>query len=173
MDSVDLPKAQWMDEELEMLESACQRFYEEECAPHYERFEDEGSFDREVWEKAGETGLLGAEVPEAYGGPGGSFAHDAVITYQATRMGIDGWGAPLHNAIVIPYLLEYASEEQKQAWLPKLVSGEYIGAIAMTEPAAGSDLQGVKTTARKDGNHYVINGQKTFIHSLLNAEIAG
>ncbi len=163
MHSVDFPKASWMNEELDMLESACQRFYEQECAPHYERWEEQGSFDMEVWSKAGEAGLLGAEVPEEYGGPGGTFAHDAVITYQATRMGIDGWGAPLHNAIVIPYILHYGSQEQKQNWLPKLISAEYIGAIAMSEPAAGSDLQGVKTTARKDGNQYVINGQKTFI----------
>jgi alkylation response protein AidB-like acyl-CoA dehydrogenase len=163
METLNLPKSPWMDEELDMLESACQRFYAEECAPHYERWEEAGCFDREVWEKAGASGLLGAVVPEEYGGPGGNFAHDAVITYQATRNGIDGWGAPLHNAIVIPYILHYGSEEQKQNWLPKLVSGEYIGAIAMTEPAAGSDLQGVKTSARKDGNHYVLNGQKTFI----------
>ncbi|NNE24382.1 MAG: acyl-CoA dehydrogenase [Rhizobiales bacterium] len=163
METTDLPKSSWMNEELDMLESACQRFYQEDCAPHYERWEEQGSFDRDAWVKAGETGLLGAEVPEEYGGPGGSFAHDAVITYQATRMGIDGFGAPLHNAIVIPYILQYGSEDQKKQWLPKLISAEYISAIAMTEPAAGSDLQGVRTTARKDGNHYVINGQKTFI----------
>ena len=153
----------WMTEELGLLEAACEKFYQTECAPHYERFEEQGCFDRSVWEKAAGAGLLGAEVPEEFGGPGGSFAHDAVITLQATKAGIDGWGAPLHNAIVIPYILHYGSQEQKANWLPKLVSAEYIGAIAMTEPAAGSDLQGVKTTARKDGNHYVINGQKTFI----------
>ncbi len=161
--ALDLPKSPWMDEELDMLGDACARFYETEVAPHYERFEEQGLFDREVWEKAGAAGLLGAEVPESYGGPGGTFAHDAVIAYQANRNGIDGWGGPLHNAIVLPYILHYGSEEQRQAWLPKMVSGELIGAIAMTEPAAGSDLQGVKTTARLDGNHYVLNGQKTFI----------
>jgi alkylation response protein AidB-like acyl-CoA dehydrogenase len=106
---------------------------------------------------------LGAEVPEAYGGPGGSFAHDAVITCEANRAGIDGWGGPLHNAIVVPYIVHYGSEEQKQRWLPRLVSGELIGAIAMTEPGAGSDLQAVRTTAKRDGNHYLINGAKTFI----------
>jgi alkylation response protein AidB-like acyl-CoA dehydrogenase len=161
--SLDLPKSDWMDDELAMLGEACAKFYETECAPHYERFEEAGLFDREVWEKAGAAGLLGAEVPESSGGPGGSFAHDAVISYQGTRCGIDGWGGPLHNAIVIPYLLHYGSKEQKQNWLPRMISGELIGAIAMTEPAAGSDLQGVKTSARKQGNHYVINGQKTFI----------
>jgi acyl-CoA dehydrogenase len=152
-----------MTEELEMVAETARRFFAEECAPHYERFEKEGKFDRKVWEKAGAAGLLGAEVPEQYGGIGGTFAHDAAITLEANRAGIDGWGGPLHNAIVTPYVVHYGSEEQKRRWLPKLVSGEYIGAIAMTEPGAGSDLQGVKTTARRDGNHYVLNGSKTFI----------
>ncbi len=163
MTGAGLPSSPWMDEELDMLADMSKRFFDEECAPHYERFEEQGTFDRAVWEKAGAAGLLGAEVPEAYGGPGGSFAHDAVITYQANLAGIDGWGGPLHNAIVIPYIIRYASEDQKMRWLPKLVSGAYISAIAMTEPGAGSDLQGVKTSATRDGNHYMINGQKTFI----------
>ena len=163
MTDFSLPAASWMDEELAMLEDAARAFYERECVPHYEEWERAGSVGRELWEKAGAAGLLGAEVPEEFGGPGGSFAHDAVITYQGNLAGIDGFGAGLHNAIVLPYIIHYGSEEQKRTWLPKLVSGEYIGAIAMTEPGAGSDLQGVKTTARKDGNHYVLSGQKTFI----------
>ena len=163
MTDLNLPTPDWMDEELVMLQDMAANFYQTECAPHYERFEEQGKFDREVWLKAGEMGLLGAEVPENYGGPGGNFAHDAVIAIEANKAGIDGFGGPLHNAIVIPYIIHYGSEEQKQHWLPKLVSGELIGAIAMTEPGAGSDLQGVKTTAVKDGNHYVLNGQKTFI----------
>ncbi len=163
MSVLGLARPRWMDDELEMVADTARRFFAEECVPHYERFEEQGKFDREVWEKAGAAGLLGAEVPEAYGGIGGTFAHDAVITLEANRAGVDGWGGPLHNAIVIPYIIHYGSEEQKQRWLPKLVSGEYIGAIAMTEPGAGSDLQGVRTTARRDGNHYRINGSKTFI----------
>jgi acyl-CoA dehydrogenase len=106
---------------------------------------------------------LGAEVPEAYGGPGGSFAHDAVIAYQGNLAGIDGWGGGLHNSIVIPYLLHYGSEDQRRSILPRMVSGELVGAIAMTEPGAGSDLQNIKTRAVKSGNHYRISGSKTFI----------
>jgi acyl-CoA dehydrogenase len=163
MSVLDLPPPAWMSEDLVLLSDSARRFFLEECAPHYERWEAQGAVDRDMWLKAGETGLLGAEVPEAYGGPGGSFAHDAVITYEANRAGIDGWGGPLHNAIVIPYILHYGSEEQKRRWLPRLVTGELIGAIAMTEPGAGSDLQAIRTTAKRDGNHYLINGAKTFI----------
>jgi len=163
MSVLDLPRPAWMGEDLVLLSDTARRFFLEECAPHYDRWEAQGAVDRDIWLKAGETGLLGAEVPEAYGGPGGSFAHDAVITWEANRAGIDGWGGPLHSAIVVPYIVQYGSEEQKQRWLPRLVSGELIGAIAMTEPGAGSDLQAIRTTARRDGNHYLINGAKTFI----------
>jgi len=163
MSVLDLPRPAWMSEELVILADTARRFFLEACAPHYDRWEAQGAVDREIWLKAGETGLLGAEVPEAYGGPGGSFAHDAVITWEANRAGIDGWGGPLHSAIVVPYIVQYGSEEQKQRWLPRLVSGELIGAIAMTEPGAGSDLQAVRTTARRDGNDYLISGAKTFI----------
>jgi acyl-CoA dehydrogenase len=163
MSVLDLPPPAWMSEDLVLLSDSARRFFLEECVPHYERWEAQGAVDRDMWLKAGETGLLGPEVPEAYGGPGGSFAHDAVITYEANRAGIDGWGGPLHNAIVIPYILHYGSEEQKRRWLPRLVTGELIGAIAMTEPGAGSDLQAVRTTAKRDGNHYLISGAKTFI----------
>ncbi len=163
MSELSLPEPEWMNEELVMLQDMAANFFETECAPHYERFEEQGMFDREIWEKAGQMGLLGAEIPEEFGGPGGNFSHDAVIAIEANKAGIDGFGGPLHNAIVIPYILHYGSQEQKQRWLPKLVSGELISAIAMTEPGAGSDLQGVAATAVKDGNHYVLNGQKTFI----------
>lgn len=163
MTQLNLPAALWMDEELSMLAEACGQFYERECVPHYAEWEAAGSVGREVWLKAGRMGLLGAEVPEAYGGLGGSFAHDAVIACQGNLAGIDGWGGGLHNAIVIPYLIHYGSEDQKAALLPRMVSGNLIGAIAMTEPGAGSDLQNIKTVARRDGNHYVISGSKTFI----------
>jgi acyl-CoA dehydrogenase len=158
-----LPKSPWIDDELSMVEDACRQFYQRDCLPYYEEWEERGHVGRETWEKAGEMGLLGAMVPENYGGPGGSFAYDAVIAYQGNLLGVDGWGGGLHNAIVIPYILNYGSEDQKKRLLPKLVSGELIGAIAMSEPSAGSDLQGIRTTASKVGNHYVISGQKTFI----------
>ena len=108
-------------------------------------------------------GLLCPSAPEEYGGVGGSYAHEAIIIDRLSRLGTDGWGISLHNAIVAPYITHYGTEEQKQRWLPKLISGELVGAIAMSEPGAGSDLQGVKTTAKMDGNEYVINGSKTFI----------
>jgi acyl-CoA dehydrogenase len=160
---LNVPKPAWMSEDLDLLADTAQKFFERECAPHYEEWEKQGSVGHDTWLKAGETGLLGPSVPEEFGGVGGSFAHDAVIAREATRNGIDGFGAPLHNSIVIPYVLHYGSDEQKHAWLPKLVSGEYIGAIAMTEPSGGSDLQAVKTTAKRDGNHFVLKGAKTFI----------
>jgi acyl-CoA dehydrogenase len=163
MTSFELPRFTWIDAELSMLEDACRQFYQRECIPHYDEWEAQGAVSRDLWLKAGAMGLLGAEVPEAYGGLGGSFAHDAIIAYQGNLAGIDGWGGGLHNAIVIPYLIHYGSEEQKHKILPRMISGELIGAIAMTEPGAGSDLQAIKTTAVKDGNHYNISGSKTFI----------
>jgi acyl-CoA dehydrogenase len=158
-----LPRCGWMRDDHVLLADQAIRFFEREVVPHYDRFEAEGIVDRAIWEKAGETGLLAPMAPEEYGGAGGDFGHDAVIIEAAGKTGCDGFGAGLHSAIVMPYILHYGSEEQKQRWLPRLVTGELIGAIAMTEPGAGSDLQGVKTNARLDGNHYVINGSKTFI----------
>ena len=171
MSDIGLPRARWMSEEHTMLQDMARNFFETECAPHYERFEEQGKFDREIWLKAGAMGLLGAEAPEEFGGPGLDFTYDAVIAMEANKAGIDGFGGPLHNAIVLPYILNYASTEQKQRWVPKMVSGELISAIAMTEPAAGSDLQGIRTTAIKDGNHYLLNGQKTFITNGQMADI--
>ncbi len=163
MTQLTLPQAPWIDDELSMLEDACRQFYARECTPYYEEWEANGTIPHAMWRKAGEMGLLGAEVPEAYGGLGGTFAHDAVIAYQGNLAGIDGWGGGLHNSIVIPYIVEYGSEDQKHAILPRMITGDLVGAIAMTEPGAGSDLQSIKTTAIKDGNHYRINGSKTFI----------
>ncbi len=171
MSDIGLPRPRWMSEEHTMLQDMARNFFETECAPHYERFEEQGKFDREIWLKAGAMGLLGAEAPEEFGGPGLDFTYDAVIAMEANKAGIDGFGGPLHNAIVLPYILNYASTEQKHRWVPKMVSGELISAIAMTEPAAGSDLQGIRTTAIKDGNHYVLNGQKTFITNGQMADI--
>ena len=165
------PKPDWMSEDVELLAEASGRLFESEYVPHYERWEEQGAFDRSAWTMAGEAGLLCAEIPEEYGGAGGSFAHDAIITHQITNKGLDGFGLPLHNAIVAPYIFHYGSEEQRKRWLPKLASGEMIGAIAMTEPGAGSDLQAVRTTAKRDGNQYLINGQKTFITNGILANL--
>ena len=116
-----------------------------------------------MWREAGEAGLLCLRLPEAYGGAGGDFRHEVVLRNRSLEKRRAAFATSLHSAIVAPYILHYGSEEQKRKWLPKMASGEFIGAIAMTEPGAGSDLQGVKTTARLDGNQYVLNGQKTFI----------
>jgi acyl-CoA dehydrogenase len=158
-----MPGSGWMRDDHRILADQADRFFAGEVAPGYEGFEAQGFVDRDIWTKAGAAGLLAPMVPEAHGGPGGDFGHDAVIIEAIGKAGCDGFGAALHSAIVAPYIIHYGSEEQKQRWLPKLVSGEYIGAIAMTEPGAGSDLQGVRTSAKRDGNHYVINGSKTFI----------
>ncbi len=171
MSLLNTPKPDWMSEDVELLADASGRLFESEYVPHYDRWEEQGAFDRSAWTMAGEAGLLCAEIPEEYGGAGGSFAHDAIITHQITKTGIDGFGLPLHNAIVAPYILHYGSEEQRKRWLPKLASGEMIGAIAMTEPGAGSDLQAVRTTAKRDGNHYKINGQKTYITNGILADL--
>ncbi|WP_321342411.1 acyl-CoA dehydrogenase family protein [Breoghania sp.] len=163
MTAIQVPRPEWMDEDLVLLDSAARRFFDQEIAPDYEDFVEAGCVTREAWEKTGAAGLLCAEIDEAYGGAGGTFAHDAVVAQILGEKGLDHFGVALHSTIVAPYIAHYGSEDQKHRWLPKLVSGEYIGAIAMTEPEAGSDLQGVRTTAVKDGNHYVLNGQKTFI----------
>ncbi|MDP9138857.1 MAG: acyl-CoA dehydrogenase family protein, partial [Pseudomonadota bacterium] len=170
MAGLQVPDPDWHSTEIALLGDTCRRFYLEECAPRYEQWEKQGHVDRDIWLKAGAIGLLCPSVPEAYGGSGGTFAHDAVIAHGATRFGVDGLGLALHNSIVTPYLLNYGSEDQKRRWLPKLASGESIAAIAMTEPAAGSDLQGIRMTAKRRGNHYVLNGQKTFI---TNGQLAG
>jgi acyl-CoA dehydrogenase len=158
-----LPKPGWMSEDVAMLYDMATKFLEAEIAPRYEEFEKAESFDRGSWVKAGAAGLLCASMPEAYGGSGGTFAHESAIMEAISHVGVDGFGIALHSSIVAPYILLYGSEEQKRKWLPRMATGELIGAIAMTEPGAGSDLQGVKTSAVKDGNHYLINGSKTFI----------
>ncbi|PSH68414.1 acyl-CoA dehydrogenase [Phyllobacterium brassicacearum] len=158
-----VPKPDWKTDDVVMLEEMATKFLEAEVLPHYDRFEKQEMFDRSVWELAGENGLLCASMPEEYGGAGGTYAHESAILEAISHVGVDGFGIALHNSIVAPYILHYGSEEQKHKWLPKMATGELIGAIAMTEPGAGSDLQGVKTSAKRDGNHYVINGSKTFI----------
>lgn len=156
-------KSPWLNEELEILQSAVAKFYEKEFQPHVERWDEQGCVDRDAWLKAGEAGILCASIKEEYGGGGGNFAHEMVIAEEQGRAGISGFGNSVHSGIVAHYIQSYGTEEQKKKWLPKMASGEIVGAIAMTEPGTGSDLQGVKTTAKKSGNQYVVNGQKTFI----------
>jgi acyl-CoA dehydrogenase len=150
-------------EELAIFRESTRRFIEREITPHAERWRKAKSVDRDLWRKAGEAGLLLAGMPAEYGGAGGNFRHEAVIIDELAYANFIDFGAPLHSAIVAPYILHYGTEEQRQTWLPRLASGELIGAIAMSEPGAGSDLQGVRTTAKPDGNGYLINGQKVFI----------
>ena len=164
MNALDFKNPDWYDEEdINIFREAVYNFYKNEMAPHSERFREQKHVDREFWNKAGEMGLLNCEMPEEYGGGGGDYRHEMIIMEELTKAGVDGFGLSLHNAIVAPYILHYGTEEQKQKWLPRMATGELVGAIAMTEPGTGSDLQNVKTSAKKDGNGWIINGSKTFI----------
>lgn len=147
----------------ELFRDSVRKFFEQEAVPFHGQWEKDGHVDRALWNKAGEAGLLCSHIPEEYGGMSADFLYSAVVIEEQSRLGLSGVGFSLHSDIVAPYILHYGSEEQKQHYLPKLVSGEMVTAIAMTEPGTGSDLQGVKTTAVLDGDDYVINGSKTFI----------
>jgi acyl-CoA dehydrogenase len=171
MDALNLPRPAWMTEDVVLLEEQARRFIASEFVPHLDRWAEEGIYDRDVWTKAGAAGLLCASIPEEYGGAGGTFAHETVIDRELSLAGFDSFGAPLHSGIVAPYILRYGTEEQKKRWLPKLATGELIGAIAMSEPGTGSDLQGVRTTAKKSGNGYVLSGSKTFITNGQHANL--
>jgi len=146
-----------------MFRDTCRRFFEKEVTPFHLKWEEDGVVPRELWRKAGQQGLLGMTMPEEYGGAGGDFLYSAILIEEQGRAIASGPAFSLHNDIVVPYLLHYAGEEQKKKWIPKACSGELVTAIAMTEPGTGSDLQAVKTSAVMDGNHWVINGSKTFI----------
>ncbi|MBX9843188.1 MAG: acyl-CoA dehydrogenase family protein [Xanthobacteraceae bacterium] len=171
MSAINVPRPSWMTEDLVLLEEQANRFVQTEYGPHLEQWHEEHMYPREVWTKAGQAGLLCAMIPEEYGGGGGSFAHEAVINRAYSLGGFDSFGAPLHSGIVAPYIWRFGTEEQKQRWLPKLASGELVGAIAMSEPGTGSDLQNVRTTAVKKGNRYVLNGSKTFITNGQHANL--
>ena len=157
-------------EDHEQFRTAARRFFEKEIVPHHAQWERDGIVPKEVWRKAGQEGLLNPMLPEPYGG-GGDFGHAAVLLEEIARTGASGLGFPLHSDIVAPYINAYGNKEQKDRWLPRMASGDLIGAIAMTEPGAGSDLKSVRTTARREGDHYLINGAKTFITNGINSEI--
>tara|TARA_R110000803_G_scaffold35501_1_gene76755 strand:- start:1533 stop:2705 length:1173 start_codon:yes stop_codon:yes gene_type:complete len=169
---LNVPKSNWRnDEEMDIFSDAVGQFFEKECAPHVPAWRKAGVVPREIWTKAGEMGLLCASVPEEYGGAGGDFRHEAIIIEQQQWKGVDGFGITLHNAIIAPYIASFGTEEQKRRWLPRMASGELVTAIAMTEPGTGSDLQNIKTVAKKDGDGYVINGSKTFISNGQTANL--
>ncbi|MEM8799889.1 MAG: acyl-CoA dehydrogenase family protein [Pseudomonadota bacterium] len=159
------------DEDHRLFRDSVRKFFDRELHPHKERWENDGVVDRAFWRKAGEAGLLCPGVPEQYGGLGLDFKFNAIIDEELGYSGSSGPGFGVHSDICAHYLINYGSENQKQKWLPKMVSGEVVTAIAMSEPGAGSDLQGVRTSATKDGNHYVINGSKTFISNGQNADL--
>jgi acyl-CoA dehydrogenase len=161
----------WVNDEHRMLQDSVARYIAERWVPRAAEFRQAGLMGPEVWREAGANGLLCASTPEEYGGGGGDFGHEAVILLEQAKANLSGWGGGLHSAIVAPYLLHYGTEEQKRRWLPKMCTGEFITAIAMTEPGTGSDLQSVRTSARRDGDHYVVNGAKTFITNGQNANL--
>jgi acyl-CoA dehydrogenase len=164
-------RAAWMTDELALLRETARDFFRRESVPHHERWSAQQHVDREFWNKAGEVGLLCASMPEAYGGGGGTFAHEAIIIEEQSRAGDSAFGNTIHSAIVAPYILNYGSEEQRRRWLPGMASGELVAAIAMTEPETGSDLQAITTRARRDGDEYVITGAKTFISNGLLCDL--
>ena len=167
MPVIDVPDPEFMqDEDIAVFRDAVGKFFEQHAPEkRVEKWREDGMVERAFWEEAGAAGLLGMTVPEEYGGHGGDFRHDLVVLDQQAAKGVDGFAASLHNVIILPYIVRHGTEEQKKRFLPRLVSGELISAIAMTEPGVGSDLQSIATTAVRDGNGYRLNGAKTFISS--------
>jgi acyl-CoA dehydrogenase len=163
--------AAWMTAEHRLLRDSAARFFTERWAPRTAGWRAAGQMERSTWQEAGAQGLLCAAMPEALGGGGGDFGHEAVIVMEAARANIGGFGGSVHSAIVAPYLLRHGTPEQQARWLPALARGDRVGAIAMTEPGTGSDLQAIRTRARRDGDDYLISGQKTFITNGQNADL--
>ena len=159
----------WQTNEHKLFSQSVRKFYETEMVPHIEKWNDSGIVDRVFWQKAGHSGIMGGSVSEEYGGSGGDIGFDSVALYEQARTGDASWGYGIQS-IVIHYLTAYGSQQQKTKWLPKLVSGEKIGALAMTEPGTGSDVQSIRTTAEKDGNQYLINGPESLNYGSTRSE---
>jgi alkylation response protein AidB-like acyl-CoA dehydrogenase len=155
----------------ELYRDQVRRFIEREVAPHHSQWEKDGIVPRQVWAAAGEAGLLLPAISDEYGGGGGDRLHSTIVMEELARVGATGPGFTLHSDIVAPYILSYGTGEQRHRYLPRMAKGEIIGAIAMSEPGAGSDLQGIRTTALARGNGYILNGQKTFITNGQNADV--
>ncbi|MBX3706345.1 MAG: acyl-CoA dehydrogenase family protein [Pseudomonadales bacterium] len=161
----------WQDDELRILRDAAARFFTQEFKPLNERWIAQGKVDRDAWTKAGAAGFLCAGIPAEYGGAGGDYRHETVVMEEMHRAGIGGFGYQVHSTIVAPYIYHYGTEAQRRRWLPGLATGELVGAIAMTEPNTGSDLQAVRTTALREGDQYVVNGAKTYITNGQHANL--
>ena len=158
-------------DEHKIFRDSLKKFLEKEVIPHIEEWEEAHIVPRSVWKKMGEQGFLCTSVPEEYGGLGADFLYSVIITEETTKSGFSGLAAALHSDIVVPYITSFASEEQKHKYLPGCISGDIITAVAMTEPNAGSDLASMKTTAVEDGDHIILNGQKTFISNGINCDL--
>ncbi|MGH3957573.1 acyl-CoA dehydrogenase family protein [Mycobacterium sp.] len=155
--------AAWETEDQKLLRKHAAEFFRKEATPNQARWAKQQQVDREFWNKAGAAGLLGLNLPEKYGGGGGSFGHEVVVMQERAYAHDTAFGFSVHSTLAAQYIAEYASEEQKKRWIPKIVSGEMVIAVAMTEPGTGSDLQSIRTSAVRDGDEYVVNGSKTFI----------
>ena len=152
------------EEDIVIFEDAVARFFTDHAPEsRVAKWREDGVVERAMWNEAAEAGLACLSIPEEYGGMGGDYRHEVILMEQMGAKGVDGFGLSLHNSIVAPYIFHYGTEEQRRRWLPGLADGTFVGGIAMTEPGAGSDLQGIKSTAILTGNEYVINGSKTFI----------
>jgi acyl-CoA dehydrogenase len=168
--NLEMFEGSYVTEEMRMFRKSFRQFIQKECTPNRAKWKAQGMVDRDLWNKAGAAGFLCPAIPTEYGGGGGNFAYDKIVTEELGIAMID-FGANIHSGIIAHYFTAHGSEEQKLKWLPKLASGEFVSAVAMTEPDTGSDLQSIRTTAIADGDDYVINGQKMFISNGQQADI--